>query len=122
MRFPFLRTVSSRIVLGFAVLIATFGWVSATTVINMNLVSEDIRILGEGYSELWLASKELSEKETDLYDYLKSDLAGEPTAARATAMLTRKRNARDKRIATIKEVLTRLHDLPAHHEEKLGYT
>jgi two-component system, NtrC family, sensor kinase len=122
MRFPFLRTLSSRIVLAFAVLIVTFAGVSAVTVFNIGLVGDEIRILGEGYSELWLSSKELSEKQSDVNDYVKSDLAGEPTATRAKGQLNKLRRARMNKVTRIEEILGRLGDLPTYHDEKLSET
>ncbi len=115
MRIPLLRTLSSRIVLGFAVLIATFGWVSGVTVHNQGLVSDDIRLLREGYSELALLGKDLYEKQNDLTQYLKNDLGGEPTVARAAAFVTKFRNLRDERITKTERVLAGLTDVPRDH-------
>ncbi|HTM18939.1 MAG TPA: HAMP domain-containing protein, partial [Kofleriaceae bacterium] len=123
MRLPFfLRTLSSRIVLGFAVLIATFGAVSALTVYNISLVREDIRILSERYAQLQVASKELAERQSDLHQYLKEELTGEPTVARAQNKVKTLRAARDVRIAKVQAILAKPVDIPVGHESRIQST
>jgi len=77
MRLTGLRTISARIVLGFAVLIVTFGGVATWTVVNMAVVSQDIEIIRVGYLKLALSARDLSETQNQLRLYLTDDFRGE---------------------------------------------
>lgn len=108
MRVPVLHTLSGRIIVGFAVLILTYGGVSALTVHNMGLLSREIRLMRIGYAQLTLISKDLSEKQTDLRAYLLQDLTGESTEARVRGRVSRFRGSRNKLIDDAVAVLDEL--------------
>ena len=76
---PLFRTLSARVVLGFAALIVTFGVTTAWIVAYMEQVSDEIAVIRTGYLSLAFRSKELARKEEDFTQYL-DELAGESTA------------------------------------------
>ncbi len=99
MRFPVLRTLSARIIVGFAVLILTFGGVSAVTVLNLQRLSAEIRVIRLGYLELALIAKDMAEKQNRMRAYLQDmdDLVGENCpAGRVEARIRRFRAARKR--------------------------
>lgn len=108
MRVPVLHTLSGRIIVGFAVLVLTYGGVSALTVHNMDLLSREIRLMRIGYAQLTLISKDLSEKQTDLRAYLRQDLASEATEARVRGKLSKFRASRNQLITDAETVLAEL--------------
>jgi len=121
MRFPVFRTLSSRIIVGFAVLILTFGAVSILTVSAMSRLAREIRVIRTGYLNLALTAKDLSEKQKDLRQYLFDDLAGEATVRRAAERVRRHRKYRDNLLAEADEHLDALEasDLPTAHAKKV---
>jgi len=121
MRFPLLRTLSARIIVGFAVLILTFGAVSILTVSAMSRLAREIRVIRTGYLNLALTAKDLFEKQKDLRQYLFDDLASEATARRAKEMVRRHRKLRDKLLDDADGHLDALEatDLPPAHAKKV---
>lgn len=119
MRLRVLQTLSSRIIVGFMVLILTFGAVSVLTVYNMGLLGREIRVMRIGYSELALTSKDLSEKQTDLRQYLLQDLTGESSEARVRGRMARFRKARDLLLAEAESVAAGLENLPSAHSRTM---
>jgi len=65
-----MRTLSARILLGFAVLTVTFGVITATIVFNMQVVEAQIQVVRRAYVPLALFSKDLAQREDDLKAYL----------------------------------------------------
>lgn len=122
MRVPVLHTLSGRIIVGFAVLILTFGAISGLTVHNLGLLSREIRIMRVGYTELALISRDLSEKQTDLRQYLLRDLVGESTEARVRGRITRLRKARERLISDATDVLDKLDHLASVHRRHMNLT
>ncbi len=121
MRFPLLRTLSARIIVGFAVLILTFGAVSILTVSAMARLSREIRVIRTGYLNLALTAKDLSEKQKDLRQYLQDDLAGETKVRRVKEIIRRHRKWRDTLLDEADKWLDKLEasDLPQAHARKV---
>ncbi len=115
MRFPVLRTLSARIIVGFTVLILTFGGVSAVTVLNLQRLSAEIRVIRLGYLELALIAKDLAEKQNRMRAYLMDDLVGESTPGRVQAHIRRFRAARKRLLAEAEKTLEDLDDVPRVH-------
>lgn len=98
-----MRTLSARILLGFAALTVTFGVITATVVFNMRKVEDKIRRLRLGYVPLALVSKELSRTEDDLKVYLVEGVQDDTSAGNARTNL---RNSRKRR----NDALGRIHN------------
>jgi signal transduction histidine kinase len=88
------RTLSARILLGFAVLTVTFGVITATIVYNMQVVEDQLQVVRRAYVPLALFSKDLAQREGDLVAYLDEQFAGMPSLQSAWQQL---KNARDRR-------------------------
>lgn len=122
MRIPLLATLSSRIVLGFAVLILTFGTISAVIVFNMGLLSREIRLIRTGYLPLALETKNLDEKQDVLWSYLTNELPSESDTKRATSQLYRRMQARSASVRATEKVLGETTQVPAGHERQIERT
>jgi signal transduction histidine kinase len=113
MRFP--GTLSARIIIGFAVLIVTFGGISLTAVLTTDQLNSTIRAIRVGYLQLALGSRELAEKQYGLLQYLREDLTGESSPRRVKALLRRLRDPREKYLAELERTLAQLPDIPSVH-------
>ncbi|HET6610963.1 MAG TPA: ATP-binding protein [Kofleriaceae bacterium] len=120
MRIPLLSTLSARIILGFAILILTFGTVSAVTVGNLDLLSREIRVIRIGYLPLALVTKDLAEKQKSLRNYLKDGVEVETTPRRVKAQLRGLRAARARLLREAKKILAGLPDLPESHRQAMA--
>jgi signal transduction histidine kinase len=67
-----MRTLSARILLGFAALTITFGVITATIVGYMRQVEDQVVLIFEGYVPLALESKDLKSRQDDLRKYLET--------------------------------------------------
>jgi signal transduction histidine kinase len=100
-----MRTLSARILLGFAVLTITFGVLAATLVRNMILVEDQSILIGQGYMPAALASKDFQRYQEDLMAFLeKNDRLSDD----ARAKITKLRQRRDQPVGEIRSVLDRL--------------
>lgn len=122
MRIPLLATLSGRIVLGFAVLLLTFGTISAVIVFNMGLLSGEIRLIRTGYIPLALEAKNLDEKQDVLFSYLSNELQSETEPGRVQRQLVRHEQARKFSLGDIEKVLDRLTDIPSAHRRNIENT
>jgi two-component system NtrC family sensor kinase len=68
-----MRTLSARILLGFAALTVTFGVITATLVVNMRQVEREVLLIGGGYVPLALDLKDLFRYQEDVRSYLGGD-------------------------------------------------
>src|SRR5262245_42672861 len=68
-----LKTISGRIVLGFSVLIATFGGISAYMILNMRQLGADLRVVRGGYLEVSLNAAQLYTLQDGVVDQLERD-------------------------------------------------
>jgi signal transduction histidine kinase len=89
-----MRTLSARILLGFAVLTVTFGVITATIVFNMQVVEAQIQVVRRAYVPLALFSKDLAQREDDLKAYLDEGYSDMPNLISAWNTL---RNTHDRR-------------------------
>ncbi|HTE54000.1 MAG TPA: ATP-binding protein [Kofleriaceae bacterium] len=113
MRFP--GTLSARIIIGFAVLIVTFGGISLSAVLTTDQLNSTIRAIRVGYLQLALGSRDLSEKQQGLLSYLREELTTESTPRRVEMRLRRLREPRDKFLVLIEKTLAELPDIPVVH-------
>jgi two-component system, NtrC family, sensor kinase len=67
-----MRTLSARILLGFAVLVVTFGALTGNELWNIHTVENEIHLVHKGYLPLARASKELDRKQADLKSFAES--------------------------------------------------
>jgi two-component system NtrC family sensor kinase len=97
-----MRTLSARILLGFAALTVTFGVITGNTVFNVTRVGNEIQLILAGYVPLSLVSKDLANQEGDLKAYLEeafaNDIGGPTNARNALKGLREKRNSALKRV------------------------
>ncbi len=103
-----LRTLSARILLGFAVLTITFGVITATVVVNMRQVEDHVLLIGTGYVPLALESKDLLRSQNELKAYLQDGMKGEPREIVITNTIRRMRDKRDKGVAQCRALLGRI--------------
>ena len=122
MRIPLLATLSGRIVLGFAILILTFGTISAVIVVNMGLLSREIRLIRTAYLPLALETKNLDEKQDMLWSYISNELPLETDASRARRQLLQHEQARVRSLRDTEKVLGGLTALPEGHSRQLDRT
>lgn len=100
-----MRTLSARILLGFAALTITFGAITATLVWYTGQVENHVILIRNGYVPLALKSKELANRQEDLLNYLEKQLTEESTPIRAKQNIHRYRGARDQFLETNSKVL-----------------
>ncbi len=106
-----MRTLSARILLGFAVLTLTFGVITATIVFNMSRVEDQIQVVRKAYVPLALQSKELTRIQADLASYLEEGFTDWPNLLSAESALVRKRDQRNKSLETLRQYPKRLTEL-----------
>lgn len=99
-----MRTLSARILLGFAVLTITFGVITASLVVNMSLVEDQSILIGQGYMPAALASKDLHRYQEDLSVFL-DKLKSPPLSEDAKGELVKRRRDRDRPIAKLRGAL-----------------
>ena len=122
MRIPLLRTLSGRIVLGFAILVVTFGTVTAVTVGNLDLLNHEIRVIRTGYVNLALVSKDLNENQRNLRSYLQSELEAETSWSRVKTRLNRLQTRRAEFLRDARRILDEQRDLPDPHRKAMAAT
>jgi len=106
-----MRTLSARILLGFAALTITFGIIAATVVVNMREVEREIHLLRVGYVPLAPLPKELQHSQEELSKYLNEGFEDDPH------LLVSTRNHRDfalRRLQTVLAQTEKTPDLPEH--------
>jgi two-component system, NtrC family, sensor kinase len=114
-----MRTLSARILAGFAVLILTFGLTTSLVVVYMDQVGDEIRMIRTGFLPLALFSKELARRQEDLHDYLKGGLRDESTLRYAQRNLTRHQTNRAQALAVVHRTLRELRDVPDRHSRRI---
>jgi signal transduction histidine kinase len=92
-----MRTLSARIVLGFAVLIVTFAVITGTLVRNAVAVEDEVHLIRSGYLSLALHSNAIVVRDDNLVTYLTQGLNDETitkvSRARLKRSYTERRNA-----------------------------
>lgn len=89
-----MRTLSARIVLGFAALTVTFGVITAIQVFNLKHVEDEVARIQKAYIPFALVSKDLASHEEDIRSYVEDSFQSDPDPASARVNL---RNVRDRR-------------------------
>ncbi|HEY4239453.1 MAG TPA: ATP-binding protein [Kofleriaceae bacterium] len=114
-----MRTLSARILLGFAALTITFGALTVMIVNLMGQVEDEIVLIGKAYQPLAKWGNELDRSEADLHEYLEQELPDAPATAQqiidALASVKKHRKDRDAALAQAKRVFA---DLDATVEVK----
>ncbi len=90
-----MRTLSARILLGFAALAVAFGAITVNVVLNLSRVEESIHSIRVGYLPLALAANNLARREEDLKSYLDDGLPQETNSYGANVRLRTARSPRD---------------------------
>ncbi len=106
-----MRTLSARILLGFAALTVTFAVITATLVDSLGQVEDQVILMGKGYVPLALKSMGLANRQDDLRNYLEKQLAEESNIVLARANINRYRNARMRYLGENRKVLEELEKL-----------
>jgi len=101
-----MRTLSARILLGFAALTVTFGVITATVVFNMQKVEHEIQLVRLGYLPIALTSKDLERRQDDLKAYLDEVYEDDPNT------VPQIRSARDQALKRLRQDLTAVEQLP----------
>src|SRR5690349_8968028 len=99
-----MRTLSARILLGFAVLTIAFGVITATVVVNMSLVENQLVLIGQGYWKLAIGSKNLALTQGDIGTELQQLKPDSPADLRRGRMRML-RNRRDNQVQQLRNVL-----------------
>jgi signal transduction histidine kinase len=102
-----MRTLSARILLGFAVLTITFGVITATLVVNMSLVEDQSILIGQGFMPAALASKDLQRNQEDINALLEK-LKNDPLTEEARRDIRALRRRRDQQVGKVDEVFDEL--------------
>ncbi|MEJ7601513.1 MAG: HAMP domain-containing protein [Kofleriaceae bacterium] len=106
-----MRTLSARIILGFAVLTVMFGVITATVVVNMRQIEDQVLLILKGYVKLALESKDLARSQDDLRTFVEERFTQEPTPEAANLALNRHRASRDRGLKDTRNILARLEKL-----------
>ncbi len=117
-----LRTLSARILAGFAVLIVTFGLTTSLVVLYMDQVGDEIRMIRTGFLPMALFSKDFARRQEDLRSYLAEELKEEANVRYAQRNLRKHRGLRDKTLAEVSRTLGGLHDIPERHFRRISDT
>lgn len=109
------RTLSSRVLAGFVVLIAVFTATLVWIVSYMNDLRSEIALIRTSYLPLTVTSKNLAVQQRDLAAYLKEELPGEATPTVVERRLGRMRTNRQDLIAQLHGTLTSMRSTPRGH-------
>jgi signal transduction histidine kinase len=90
-----MRTLSARILLGFAALAVAFGAITVNVVSNLTTVGESIHSIRVGHLPLALAANSLARREEDLKSYIDDGFPQETSSYGANVRLRTARSPRD---------------------------
>jgi signal transduction histidine kinase len=110
-----MRTLSARILLGFAALTVTFGVIAATLVVNMQVVEREIHTLRLGYVPLLPLAKDLQHRQDDLAGYLDDNFVDDPSQLVST------RARRDGALGALRKALVPIPDIRPHEFDDLHH-
>jgi two-component system NtrC family sensor kinase len=108
-----MRTLSARILLGFAALTITFGAITGNIIYNQREMEREIRSVRVGYIPLASISKDLSRAQDDLTTYLADTFESDPT------MLRGFHPARDRALVNLRKTLNDA-ELP-REQDRIGF-
>jgi signal transduction histidine kinase len=114
-----MRTLSARILLGFAALTIMFGAITVAVVLNMEQVEDEIHVIGYGYMPLALITKDLALRQDDLRQYLDQGFLAETVPRTAGANLQRLRTARGNALKATLDILDHLSGVPDRHRREM---
>ena len=100
-----MRTLSARILLGFALLSVAFGFITGTVLRTLADVEEQARVIAKGYLPIAFATKNFALRQEDL----RGSINDEPSALSANITL---RPARERRNASLKKLQTTIDKTP----------
>ena len=103
-----MRTLSARILLGFAALTITFGAFVAAIVINLREVEDQASLILRGYVPLAMSSSDLARRQEDLKAYLDQGITEANRPAEVTSNITRLRKKREQALAEIQRTIESL--------------
>jgi two-component system, NtrC family, sensor kinase len=101
-----MRTLSARILVGFAALTVTFGAITGNIIFNQWEMENEIKTVGRGYVPLALISKELAYQQDALAKYLDKDFENDPSSLRLF------HPQRDQALINLRKKLTEIEHLP----------
>ena len=119
---PFLRTLSARILVGFAVLILTFGATTVWIVSYIDDLAAETEVVRTGYLKVALLTKDLESRQSLLFQYLKEELPGEATPSAVPRRLRGMRANRDRLFEEVLNTLDAMRNLPRRHGERARTT
>jgi len=90
-----MRTLSARILLGFAALAVAFGAITISVVANLTTVEDSIHSIRVGHLPLALAANSLARREEDLKSYIEDGFPQETSSYGANVHLRTTRSSRD---------------------------
>jgi hypothetical protein len=122
MQIPLLRSLSGRIILGFTVVVLTFAGVSGLINYYMGVLSREIRLIRTTYLPLAMETKNLSEKQQALWEYLSDDLVNAGSRRHAEQLTIKYKAARLKLLRDTEGILENLNDVPGRHRRFLRPT
>jgi two-component system NtrC family sensor kinase len=116
-----LRTISARILVGFAVLILTFGITAVNVIWFVHDVGVEVRVIREGFLQLALKSQAFARSEEDLQNYIAEDRSEDSYRRVQIQMVARHQNRR-KTFGELSNVLDALGPVHARHAKRIGET
>jgi signal transduction histidine kinase len=116
-----LRTLSARILIGFAVLILTFGVTATYVVIYVHEVGVEVSVIRERFLQLAFKSKDFLRSQQDLQAYITEDRTDEPYP-RVQLRIKYKRKKRVEEFGALRDVIAAIGRLPARHEKPMKET
>ncbi|HVV87927.1 MAG TPA: ATP-binding protein [Kofleriaceae bacterium] len=114
MRSP-LRTLSARILAGFALLIVTFGATMIWIVTYVSNLGSEMEVIRTRYLKLALVAKDLSGTQRELATYLRDELGSEDKPGAVVRRIHGLRQGRDELVRKVSSTLDGMRDLPRNH-------
>lgn len=115
-----MRTLSARILLGFAVLVAAFVAITVNVLVNMSTVQDSIHNLREGHLPLAFIGKDLASREEDVKSYLEDSFQQQPNLNIAAITLRMFRERRNAAFASLSSKTTRFFQIGIPIERSLA--
>ena len=109
------RTLSSRILAGFAMLIVGFTATMVWIVLYMNDMQREIAVIRTRYIRLTIVAKDLAGQQQVLASYLKEEMPGESNAQLVQRRLERLRGRRQELLAQLTSTIESLRGQPRGH-------
>jgi two-component system NtrC family sensor kinase len=118
-----MRTLSARILLGFALLAIAFVAMTVNVAVNLTQVEKSIHAISVGHLPLALAANGLARREEDLKSYLDDGISQETTSYGASSRLHNARSPRDAALKALGKAVDSYKELdlplPSSTNEKI---